>query len=152
MKTAKELLSYNLKRLRTAKGWDQAALSDKAAISEQMVQKLEQQKTNPSLEMLDKLATGLNCSISDLYDSPEPTVTMPGGEDLPPIDMPPERASEILQELDILLQRYSRAHLDMRLLVLYILTGRESYIDRYEGLPDADLIVSEALRQLISAS
>lgn len=67
VKTAKDLLSKNLKRLREGLELNQNELADKVDISEQMVAKMEQGLTNPSLAMLDKMASALNIPLADFF-------------------------------------------------------------------------------------
>lgn len=67
MRTAKDLLRHNLVRLREAAGWKQPELADKTTMSFQMIQKIEQGKTNPSLDTLDKLAKGLKANHAELF-------------------------------------------------------------------------------------
>ena len=70
------MTSKNLiRQYRRASGMTQRELSAKAKISYSMVAKLESgEQSNPSLETLKKIATALDCDVSDLLSDEKLTV------------------------------------------------------------------------------
>lgn len=69
MKTSKEILASNLKRLRTEAGLTRAELAEMAGLSPAMITKLEYGETSASGETLDKIAQALKIEQSRLYQS-----------------------------------------------------------------------------------
>lgn len=148
MRTARDLLSINLKRLRESAGWDQPRLAEETGISQQMIQKIEQRKTSPSQEYLDKLCAGLGCEMVDLYWP----IKEPAAVAEPELPLDDARASEILLELDIVLKKYAKCPTERRLLALFVITLQEFYLSRYEALPNSDRQVSATLRRSLGTS
>lgn len=62
----KRLLSRQVLRLRTRKGWTQEALAHQAGLSRTYVTDIEGEKRNVTLSTLEKLASALDVSCSDL--------------------------------------------------------------------------------------
>jgi transcriptional regulator with XRE-family HTH domain len=62
-----EIFAINLKKIRKMKGLSQEKLGAEAEIDRTYIQLLEAKKANPSLKIIEKLATTLNVSISKLF-------------------------------------------------------------------------------------
>ena len=69
------VLAENLKRLRLQKQWAQPILAEKAEVSKGYIYMLESgEMDNPSLDILHKIATALECTIADLVGDPKVTL------------------------------------------------------------------------------
>ena len=66
----KQDLALNLRTLRLAKGLAQERLALDAGVDRTVVSKIERAITNPSLEILLRLANQLNTSLSRLLEPP----------------------------------------------------------------------------------
>ncbi|MBL7789853.1 MAG: helix-turn-helix transcriptional regulator [Chitinophagales bacterium] len=67
--TEKELLWYlgqKIKRLRTEKGISQISFSEMIGIENSNLSRIESGRTNPTYTTLNKIATALEISLSDL--------------------------------------------------------------------------------------
>ena len=64
----RERLAVNMKRLRTERGWSQEALADAAGLDRTYISGIERVVRNPTLLVLEKVATALECGYSDLLD------------------------------------------------------------------------------------
>jgi transcriptional regulator with XRE-family HTH domain len=64
------VVSYNVRRLREARGLTQRELSRVCKFSESYVGAVEQDTVNLTLSSLELLATGLECSVQDLFMPP----------------------------------------------------------------------------------
>lgn len=64
-------LALNLKRLRSGKGWSQERLAFEAGIHRTYISDLERASRNPSLLLLERLATPLEVPASTLIADPE---------------------------------------------------------------------------------
>ncbi len=63
------MLKINLWDIRTAKGLKLEAVAMMTGVSRSTLNNIENGKTSPTLENLEKIAKGLGCRMSDLYDS-----------------------------------------------------------------------------------
>ena len=63
-------LAINLRKLRLAKGLAQERLALDAGVDRTVVSKIERAITNPSLEILLRLANHLDTSLSRLFEPP----------------------------------------------------------------------------------
>ena len=63
------MLKINLWDIRTAKGLKLEAVAIMTGVSRSTLNNIENGKTSPTLENLEKIAKGLGCRMSDLYDS-----------------------------------------------------------------------------------
>ena len=63
------MLKVNLWEVRTAKGLKLEAVAVMTGVSKSTLNNIENGKTSPTLENLEKIAKGLDCHMSDLYDS-----------------------------------------------------------------------------------
>jgi transcriptional regulator with XRE-family HTH domain len=109
VKTAKDLLRKNTQRLREDLEIGQDELAARAKISEGMIKKIEQGVTNPSLETLDKLVTGLGATHAELF-ADEPSTALSA--------IPPEVWSG-----------WRKLNAEGKALCLYILTENALFFD-----------------------
>jgi transcriptional regulator with XRE-family HTH domain len=63
-------VGFNLRRLREAKGLTQEELAYRADIHQTYLSGVEGGKRNPSIAVLDRVATALDTDIRALFDSP----------------------------------------------------------------------------------
>ncbi len=63
-----ERFANRLKKIRKDRGLSQEALALLCDIDRTYIGRIENLKRNPSLEILDKIARGLNISLSELLD------------------------------------------------------------------------------------
>lgn len=82
-----ELIGWNMRRMRTAKGISQARLAELAGIDRTYVSRLERMIENPSVAILDKIALALNITTAELF--------WPQGDD--DAKLPPLRAGRPLK-------------------------------------------------------
>ena len=66
-----QILGNNLKRLRTSRGWSQEEFAFEAGIHRTYVSDTERGATNPTIEILDRLARPLGVTAADLIRAPE---------------------------------------------------------------------------------
>lgn len=62
----RQRLALNLRRYRTAKGWSQERFAFEAGVHRTYVSDIERGSRNPSISILDRLATPLGVTASDL--------------------------------------------------------------------------------------
>lgn len=67
MKTAKSILAKSIVKLRALRGITQEQLAVASDLGTKMIHKVENQKVNPSLENLDKIAKALNVPVHVLF-------------------------------------------------------------------------------------
>jgi len=67
---SRELVAWNMRRLRVEAGLSQEKLAELAAVDRTYVSRLERMMENPSIGILDKVAAVLNVSISELFTPP----------------------------------------------------------------------------------
>lgn len=63
------MVKIKLWEVRTAKGLKLEAVALLTGVSKSTLNNIENGKTSPTLVNLEKIARGLGCRISDLYDS-----------------------------------------------------------------------------------
>ena len=63
------MVKIKLWEVRTAKGLKLEAVALLTGVSKSTLNNIENGKTSPKLANLEKIARGLGCRISDLYDS-----------------------------------------------------------------------------------
>lgn len=68
----RELVAWNLRRLRVARGWSQDGLALESQIDRSYVGRLERKGENPTVDMLDRLAKILQVHVSELLAEPSP--------------------------------------------------------------------------------
>lgn len=74
---AKDLIGWNIKRLRMAQGLSQEALADAAEIDRAHVGKIERGEANSTVDVLDKLALALGAETSELLKRKRPGARLP---------------------------------------------------------------------------
>jgi transcriptional regulator with XRE-family HTH domain len=67
--TVLKRLAKRIVTLRTAKGWSQEILAERASIQRSYVADLERGSRNPSVRTLVKLANGLGVPVQSLFTS-----------------------------------------------------------------------------------
>lgn len=65
-----ELIGWNIRRLRTAKGVSQTQLADLAGIDRSYISRLERMIENPSVGILDKISLALDVTTVELFAPP----------------------------------------------------------------------------------
>ena len=68
---ARARLRANIRRLRAERGWSQEELADQAGLHRTYISGIERMVRNPTLTVLDKIATALGVTIGQLTDRPE---------------------------------------------------------------------------------
>ncbi|MEO0419074.1 MAG: helix-turn-helix transcriptional regulator [Pseudomonadota bacterium] len=61
-------LAQNLRRLRQVRNWSQEELAHQTDIHRTYVSDLERARRNPSIEVIERLAKGLNVKLGELLD------------------------------------------------------------------------------------
>jgi len=74
---AKELVAWNVRRLRVARGVAQEALAVDAGIDRTYVSRVERNLENPTVAVLERLAKALGVEIVALFEVPEPGTDAP---------------------------------------------------------------------------
>src|SRR4051794_33970121 len=98
-------LAENLKRIRQQKQLTQPALADKSGVSKGYVYMLESgEMTNPTLDILHKIADALDCTIADLTGDPKvaPRAATEFPESLMRFARQRKKAGEPLSEDDLM--------------------------------------------------
>jgi transcriptional regulator with XRE-family HTH domain len=67
---ARELVAWNLRRLRVRRGLSQEALAHDAALDRSYASGLERGTTNPTVDLLDRIATALGVPVKELFRVP----------------------------------------------------------------------------------
>ena len=80
---AHELVAWNLRRLRVARGLSQENLAVDAGIDRSYVSRLERGIENPTIAVLEQLAQALEAGVGDFFIAPRPgearPMPLPGG-------------------------------------------------------------------------
>lgn len=71
--TLRTTLARNLRRLRSAAGFSQEELADRANIDRTYVSALERERYAATIDMVERLATALNVRPLELLDDARPT-------------------------------------------------------------------------------
>jgi len=66
----RELVAWNIRRLRVAKDISQERLANEAGVDRTYVSRLERKMENPSVGILDKIAEALGAHVSELLLEP----------------------------------------------------------------------------------
>src|SRR3954471_24767649 len=61
-------LAFNVSRLRRAKGWTQDALAGALGVEQGAVSLIENGRANPTLQVLEQLASELGVRVQDLFE------------------------------------------------------------------------------------
>ncbi len=64
----RDRLAKNLRRLRQIKGWSQEEFAHQADVHRTYISDLERSARNPTITVVDKLATALGVSLGELLD------------------------------------------------------------------------------------
>lgn len=64
---SREIISKNLKKARSAKGWTQVELAKKADINSNYYAKIERGDINPSYETFEKIFRALGVKSKDIF-------------------------------------------------------------------------------------
>ena len=64
----RQRLAVNMKRLRKERGWSQEALADEAGLDRTYISGIERVVKNPTITVIDRVASALNCRLGDLLD------------------------------------------------------------------------------------
>ena len=75
--TGRDLVAWNLRRLRLALGLSQEHLADEADVDRAYLGRLERSEENSSVDLLGRLVVALNCRLADLFAEPEPGAPQP---------------------------------------------------------------------------
>lgn len=66
----RQLLAWNMRRLRVARGLSQERLGNDAGVDRTYVSRLERRLENPSIAIIEKIANALAVHISELLTEP----------------------------------------------------------------------------------
>lgn len=61
-------LAVNMKRLRKERGWSQEALADAAGLDRTYISGIERVVKNPTVVVVERVASALNCNFGELLD------------------------------------------------------------------------------------
>lgn len=61
-------LAVNMKKLRKERGWSQEALAGEAGLDRTYVSGIERRVKNPTITVIERIATALGCKLGDLLD------------------------------------------------------------------------------------
>lgn len=64
-------LGANVRKIREAKGWSQDKLADESGLHRTYISGIERGVRNPTVEIVQQIATALKVNISDLFISRE---------------------------------------------------------------------------------
>ena len=64
----RQRLAVNMKRLRKERGWSQEALADEAGLDRTYISGIERVVRNPTITVVERVATALKCGLGDLLD------------------------------------------------------------------------------------
>ena len=123
-------LGRRIAEMRKARGWSQDDLAEKSGVAISALKDIERGVAEGHIDTRRAFAESFGCSLAELYGH----VTQ---QDVPN-----------WQELARVLQYFSNASHERRLLALYILSNREEYLTEYEALPDAPPI-SKVLKKTL---
>ncbi len=79
----RELVAWNVRRLRVEKGVSQERLALEASVDPAYLSGVERRQENPTVDLLDRLAAALSAPTSALFVEPSPGAappkSLPGG-------------------------------------------------------------------------
>jgi transcriptional regulator with XRE-family HTH domain len=61
-------LAANMKSLRKGRGWSQEVLADEAGLDRTYISGIERQVKNPTVTVIERIATALDCKLGALLD------------------------------------------------------------------------------------
>lgn len=74
---SRDLVAWNMRRLRVDRKVSQEKLAELADVDRTYISRLERMMENPSIGILDRIATTLGVSIAELFVPPDPQETRP---------------------------------------------------------------------------
>ncbi|WP_092082918.1 helix-turn-helix domain-containing protein [Bradyrhizobium brasilense] len=74
---ARALVAWNVRRIRVDRGIPQEQLAYDAGIDRSYMGRIEQQKENPTIDLLDRVAATLGIHLSELFAEPAKGATPP---------------------------------------------------------------------------
>lgn len=103
-----KLVGSNIAARRKMKNWTQAQLGEKLGIGTDSLCRIERGIMAPRFQRLDDIAQALDCSVTDLFKTPEELIQSQSSENAPisqeiPMDIPTQIAK--LSEQIILLSK-----------------------------------------------
>lgn len=79
----RKVVAWNVRRIRVAQGLSQEKLAADAEVDRSYVGRLERRLENPTIGLLEKLATALSVKLAELFVEPKsnagPPKPLPGG-------------------------------------------------------------------------
>jgi transcriptional regulator with XRE-family HTH domain len=73
----RDLVAWNLRRLRVARGLSQDQLADEADVDRAYLGRLERSEENPTVDLLDRVIAALRRPMGELFLEPEPGAARP---------------------------------------------------------------------------
>ena len=67
-------IAFNLKRIRNVKKMSLEDLADQTGVSKSMLGQIEREESNPTIEVLGKIVSGLRIDFTDLIEEPSDSV------------------------------------------------------------------------------
>lgn len=64
----RQRLAVNMKQLRKERGWSQEAFADEAGLDRTYISGIERVVKNPTVTVVERIASALGCSLGDLLD------------------------------------------------------------------------------------
>lgn len=74
---ARQLLAWNLRRIRVESGLSQEKLAADAQVDRAYLGGLERETENPTIDLLDRVAKALAVPLEDLFAAPRPGAAKP---------------------------------------------------------------------------
>lgn len=74
---ARELVAWNVRRLRALRGMSSEALAAAADVDRAYVSRIERAVANPTIDILERIAGVLEVEIAELFVIPQPTDVRP---------------------------------------------------------------------------
>lgn len=71
------LLAWNIRRLRAERGISQARLAIETQTDRAYMSEIENERGNPTVDLLDKLAKVLDAPLAEFFQAPEPGAKRP---------------------------------------------------------------------------
>jgi transcriptional regulator with XRE-family HTH domain len=68
MRDVNQRIATRVRTLRTKRGLSLEALAGRSAVSRAMISRVERGETSPTAVLLEKIATGLGCTLSSLFE------------------------------------------------------------------------------------
>lgn len=64
----RQRLAANIKKLRKERGWSQEVLADEAGLDRTYISGIERKVKNPTVTVVERIASALHCTLGDLLD------------------------------------------------------------------------------------